>query len=577
MFLKQLKISSFERTIRDIRFQKGLNLIIDNSPAGENTDKKETGNNVGKTTVLMLIDFCLGASGKQIYTDPENKKEEYTAVKNFLIENEVLISLTLKEDLDEQDSKETLIERNFLARKKKIQSIDGLNKTDDEFEEGLTSILFPGHYGSKPSFRQIISHNIRYKDQSLNNTLYTLDKFTKSEEYETLYLFLLGCEYNDGERKQNLLAKIRTEESFRSKLEKDQTKSAYEVALTLTDQEIQKLNKLKSSFNLNENFESELSQLNLTKYEINALGAEVGKLEVRLSIIEEAEAELQSKSSKADTAVLRKIYEEASLLIPNIQKTFEELNSFHNRMIEERRNYISKDIPKIKNELLTKRQHLNNLIIKESAIARKISSSQSFEDLEELIAEINEQYRKKGELENILAQIGKSEKHLNDLYEKLNLIDEGLFSEEFENALKDKISKFNKYFSSISEELYGEKYAIKEDRIVGKNGKRNYKFSAFNTNFSSGKKQGEITCFDIAYTLYADDEEIPCFHFLLNDKKELVHDNQLVRISELTNRLGIQFVASILRDKLPLELSNENFFVVELSQKEKLFKIEQNS
>lgn len=574
MFLKQLKISSFERTIRDIRFRKGLNLIIDNTPTKEGSDKKETGNNVGKTTVLMLIDFCLGASGKQIYTDPENRREEYSLVKSFLVENEVLISLTLKEDLDNIDSREILIERNFLSRKKKIQAIDGLTKTDDEFEEALTSILFPGHWDRKPTFRQIISHNIRYKDQSLNNTLYTLDRFTRDEEYETLYLFLLGCEYNDGEKKQNLLAQIRSEESFKAKFEKDQTKSAYEVALSLTDEEIQKLKEQKSKFNLNDNFEAELQQLNAVKYEINALGTTISRLELRLSIIEEAEAELQSKHSDADTGLLRKIYSEAALLIPNIQKSFEDLNSFHNQMIQERKNYISKDVPKIKNEIRLNNQRLIELTRREAAITQEISTSQPFEHLEDLIAELNEQYRKKGELENILSQIDKSEETLAELYEKLHLIDEGLFSHEFEQNLKDKITKFNKYFSSISEDLYGEKYAIKADQVIGKKEKRVYKFSAFNTNFSSGKKQGEITCFDLAYTLYADDEAIPCFHFLLNDKKELIHDNQLVRIAQLTNRLGVQFVASILRDKLPPELNKKEFFVIELSQEEKLFKIE---
>ncbi|HHF9672476.1 TPA: DUF2326 domain-containing protein [Escherichia coli] len=69
-----------------------------------------------------------------------------------------------------------------------------------------------------------------------------------------------------------------------------------------------------------------------------------------------------------------------------------------------------------------------------------------------------------------------------------------------------------------------------------KNRKKIYKFSSFNTNFSSGKKQGEIVCFDIAYILFADEENIPCFHFLLNDKKELMHGNQLVRIANLVER-----------------------------------------
>ncbi|MBU1766740.1 MAG: DUF2326 domain-containing protein, partial [Candidatus Omnitrophica bacterium] len=132
-------------------------------------------------------------------------------------------------------------------------------------------------------------------------------------------------------------------------------------------------------------------------------------------------------------------------------------------------------------------------------------------------------------------------------------------------------------FASISNDLYGEKYALKYDIVTNKKNQRLYKFSAFNANIGSGKKQGEISCFDIAYTLFADEENIPCLHFLLNDKKELMHDNQLVKIAELVNQNKIQFVASILKDKLPEELNNEDYFVVKLSQKDKLFRIENYS
>ena len=53
-----------------------------------------------------------------------------------------------------------------------------------------------------------------------------------------------------------------------------------------------------------------------------------------------------------------------------------------------------------------------------------------------------------------------------------------------------------------------------------------------------------------------------------------MHDNQLVKIAELVNEKGIQFVASILKDKLPSELNNEGYFVIKLSQDDKLFRIE---
>ena len=61
--------------------------------------EKKQENNVGKTTVLKLIDYCLGASAKGIYSDPENPRNEYKLVKDFLVEHQVLISLILKEDM----------------------------------------------------------------------------------------------------------------------------------------------------------------------------------------------------------------------------------------------------------------------------------------------------------------------------------------------------------------------------------------------------------------------------------------------------------------------------------------------
>jgi hypothetical protein len=53
-----------------------------------------------------------------------------------------------------------------------------------------------------------------------------------------------------------------------------------------------------------------------------------------------------------------------------------------------------------------------------------------------------------------------------------------------------------------------------------------------------------------------------------------MHDKQLVKIADFVNKNNIQFVASILKDKLPDEINKEEFFVVKLSQDDKLFRIE---
>jgi uncharacterized protein YydD (DUF2326 family) len=571
MFLKTLTIANGDGVIiRSISFHIGLNLIIDETPIFSGT---ETGNNVGKTTVLKLIDFCLGANPKGIYTDNENKKNEYKLVKEFVVNNKILISLILKEDLTQEESREVTIERNFLARKEKIQRINGINKTEEGFEEALTSILFPGHYGKKPTFRQIIAHNIRYKDSSINNTLKNLDNFTRDDEYETLYLFLFGCDFEQGDTKQELRVQIDIEEKFKKRLESEQTKSAYETALSLLESEIEELEQKKTSLNLNPNFESDLENLNKIKYQINLTSSEISRLQLRKELILEAQREMQAEKSTIDVHQLQQIYQQATALVNGIQKTFQELNYFHNQMVMSKVRFITQDLPKINAELSTKQEYLGRLLANEAELSNAITRSDSFEVLEKLIEETNAKYQKKGEYENTIKQLDTVETALTELNNKLAEIDEELFSDEFSHKIKEQINKFNRHFSSVSNELYGEKYALKTDTKTVK-GRRLYEFTAFNVNFSSGKKQGEISCFDIAYTLFADEENIPCMHFLLNDKKELMHGNQLLKIANLVNTKSIQFIASILKDKLPEELSKKEYVVVSLSQIDKLFRIE---
>lgn len=577
MFIKSLKISSGDIIIREMFFKKGINLIVDETPImdDENLDnEKKTGNNVGKTTVLKLIDFCLGAKANSIYSDTDSGKQVYTLVKEHLVDNNVLIILILTEDLDDVNANEIVIERNFLSRKKLIRRINGKQKTEDEFELELKKLILNKTQVNKPSFRQIISHNIRYKDNSINNTLKTLDKFTSDAEYETLYLFLLGCIFEEGEEKQQILTKIRQETSYKDRLEKQQTKTAYEAALSLINDEIDELNIKKSNLNINENFESDLEKLNNTKYRINKLSSELSNLNIRKNLILESREELNKNFSNIDLQQLRLLYDQAINKIENIQKTFEDLVNYHNTMVFEKIKFIEKDLPLLEKEIENKNLIVDELLESEKNLSRVIAKSDSFKELEELIGEINEKYRQKGEYENIISQLSEVEDNIDKYKKELHGIDDKIFSDNFEKNVKEQINKFNKYFSSVSNNLYGERYAIKYDIIENKKKQKLYKFSSFNANLSSGKKQGEILCYDLAYIMFADSQGIPCLHFLLNDKKELMHDNQLLKVSDYIKDKNIQLVISILKDKLPEKLKDERYYVVNLSQDEKLFKIE---
>ena len=574
MFIEKLKISTKYETIREMTFHTGMNLIIDNTPL--TADLKSTGNNVGKTTVLKLIYFCLGGEGKDIYTDEENKNKVYEDVKTFLINQEVLITLTLTNGFNIPKKNQLVIERNFLSGKNAIRKINGESILKKDFENELLAKIFPEHKNEKPSFKQIISHNIRYKDNSINKTLKTLDAFTSDVEYETLYLYLLGCGFDSGAKKQALTNRIKQEKAYKERIEKKQKKNSYEVALAILEDEISDLKNKKTLLNINEDFEEDLDKLNEIKYKINRLTSLITKLEIRRDMIVEAKNEMEQDVSSIDLGQLKLLYSESKEYIPNLNKTFEDLVAYHNKMIVEKISFITKELPSLTDRIENEKITLKALLSDEKELSLKISKSDSFNDLENIISEINEKYRLKGEYENTISQINEVDSVLEEIENELKNIDQYLYSDAFQEKLKKQITKFNRYFSSVSYELYGEKYALTYEIINNKKtNKPVYKFSTFNSNMSSGKKQGEILCFDLAYIMFADEEGISCLHFLLNDKKELMHDNQLSKVADFVMKKNIQLVISILKDKLPGYLLNKANIVIELSQEDKLFRIEQ--
>ena len=576
MFLKLLRIETEDEVLRELHFHKGINLIVDDTPTSTNdTNELKTGNNVGKTTVLKLIDFCFGAKAKNIYTDPENERQDYELVKNFLIDYKVVITLVLKEDLDDDDSDEIVMRRNFLSRNKVLRQVNDKNCTEDEFEEQIRMLLFPDVTEGKPTLRQLLSHNIRYSDESIGHTLKVLNRYTKDVEYETLYLYLFGCKFEGGQKKQELLTKIGQEISFKERLEKKQTKNAYEAALALVEREIQNLNEKKANLNINENYEEDLAHYTQIKYEKNKTAELISNLEIRMNIIVETQRDMEQEMSDIDLQQLRQIYFQAGTQFEKIQHTFEELVTYHNKMVVEKIRFISKELPELNSKITDERKRLDTLCEEEREYATIVAQGDTFAELEKLIEELNEKYRQKGEYESIISQMEDVDTNIKQYREELDEIDQKIFTDDFEDTVKNQINKFNVFFSEVSKKLYGETYAIKYETEINKKQQKMYKFSTFNANMSSGKKQGEILCFDLAYIQFADSEKMPCVHFLLNDKKELVHDNQLVNVMDYVSDKNVQFVASILKDKLPDKLRKEEFYVIELSQDNKLLRIEE--
>lgn len=565
MFLKRVIIQNKNSIIRDIHFHKGINLIVDETPVG--SSQQATGNNVGKTTVLRLVDYCFGADGKNIYQDTEFKKQPNTTIENFLKDNDIIINVVLVDNLD-APKEEVVIRKNFLARNKKLQEINEDNLTDNkEFDKTLKKEIFKSEV-DKPTFKQIISKNIRDEKNKMANIVKVLNSFTRTEEYEALYLFWLGINTESHNQKE-LLSKEKTrEENFQKRLKKDGELSLIEQQLILLNAKIEELNLRKNKFNLNENYAADVDILNGIKSKLNRSATELSRLEIRKDLIYESREDLEQEYTKIDTSQIKFLYEKAKSLISNIQVSFEDTVKFHNDLISEKLEYITKELPEIEQQIRKIKSDIFVLRKEEDTLTDTLNKSALVEDFERTILDLNKQFERKGNLEEQKRLWLYSQEKLVNIDKNLNQINLGISSKD--SQIQNRITEFNKYFSVMSDRLYGETYLLSSQK-----NEKGYELIVTNLegNPSTGKKKGQIAAFDFAYIEFADRLDIECLHFIMHDQLETIHDNQLNTIVEVANSINGQYIVPILRDKIPSNIDISEFEVLSLSQDDKLFRI----
>ncbi|MBE2281665.1 MAG: DUF2326 domain-containing protein, partial [Ignavibacteriaceae bacterium] len=161
-----------------------------------------------------------------------------------------------------------------------------------------------------------------------------------------------------------------------------------------------------------------------------------------------------------------------------------------------------------------------------------------------------------------------SNEKINHINEELETINSEINSKD--SIIQKRITLFNKYFTKVSGQLYGEEYLLST-----KKSDRGYDLIVTNIegNPSAGKKKGQIAAFDFAYVLFAEELDLKFIHFIMHDQLENIHDNQLNTILvDLANSINCQFILPIVRDKIPSDIDIEKYIILRLSENNKLFK-----
>lgn len=558
------KTAPVNEVIRDIRFNlKGLSLILDNTTG----HSQDSGNNVGKTTAIKIIDLCLGGkSTRSLYYDSDTKSEN-VPIKKLLKESKVEAELVLL-----RGEKKVKVVRQLFPNGRSF--IDGEAYPQREFWHELKRIIFASDEPN-PTFRQLISKFVRVNDATDERIIKFLES-TSNDTYDTIYLFLFGILSNEILNQKDIIAsKLRDCESKHKMLEKDINISSLDSLKQkseLVEKELTNLLEKRKQLNYMDTYKEELEKRRQLTVQINQVEQMLELLEFDLSTMTKNINRLEDEKSNIDVKYLKSLYAEANEYIDSLDKTFDALLAFHNSMIQNRIDFITSQLKDKEEEIQFIKTERDTLLEAKKNLTIDLLDEGLLDELNVLNAQIETLNVQKGEINQSLKILTGVKNEIQDLSRELKEIDDQLEPD----AIHEKISAFNEYFSAYCEALYGEKYVFVYHSHWREQDKFPVSLDAFKGSVGTGMKKGVIVAFDLAYMKYAQQMGISAPKFVIHDKLENTHINQLKTVFQLSNEIDGQYIIPILRERVDKVNSDivDKVKVLELSSHDRFFKVD---
>lgn len=559
------KTKPSEVVIREITFnEKGLSLIVDNTPE----DIIQSGNSVGKSTAIKIIDLCLGArSVRELYYDSDTRSENIE-VKDFLSENKVQAELIL---LDTNKNFYS-IRRDLFPHGKKYIFDDEYNK--DEFGAELKKIIF-GLSEPRPTFRQLIPKFVRLENTAEDSMIKFLPMMTSNDAYDAIYCFLFQI-YSDKlvNQKSEILEKLLECQKTVQALEKSKSITSLSLlkqSLEIINSDLKDLYDKRQKLSYMDIYRDELDTKRKLTLRINDLQEKMELLEFEIDNIEKSILKLSEEKRDIDFDTLSAIYDEAKSYIPELQKSFEDMVNFHNTMIQNRIDFIQQQLES-KHDLLEQySQQLGGILEEKEKVTIEALDEGLLDELNMLNKKIEELSLKKGEIQQSIYLIEEQEQIRQNLNKELLAVEKQMEDE----GIEEKVKRFNQIFSDYCDKLYGEKYLL----AYNDNWKEEKKFpvsiASLGGKIGTGKKKAVIVAYDLAYMQYSIEVGMKVPHFVIHDKMENTHINQIKTIFEICNRIEGQYIIPILRERIDKvdQQYIERSKVLELSSSDKFFRI----
>ncbi len=563
MQLIKLSVFNESKEIRSIPFKDGMNII---------TNLGETGNQIGKSTSLRALAFCLGGKADPLWKDPDNNKIN-EKVKEFLTKGDVKFELILKISSITHTITRVL-SRKMGAREAitAFSTIDGIEfKTGASFNRELPRLF--GYTREQPKFNSIRSKFFRINRPTSNNSLKYLNAFTTNNEYDLIYAYLFDFEFIDSVRQINLIEQeILLEESrIKTLLGGAELEHRLEE-IEKIDYKIADLQIKEEEYDLLDSQNYAIAELRESRRSVAALTSRIVNLETKLYYNNKTIERYRNNSVEINVGEITALYNEAKSLVPNLSKTLEETIEFHNSIMSRKAAYVEELSADTADELDSLRNSLAKRLADEKTIVKDLSRDSHFSGLILAEKQLQDLREARGRLAYVTSEVEVSHNRIIDF--KSTADDVRRTIAVYYSDLHSKLEIFNEAYADITKRLFGNHH---NELLVtaGLDGKADFTIVNEERNTGDGVPRAAAMAFDMAYVYFVNKYKSKLPAFTVQDYLEVVDEYKLIKLFSFANEKKIQTIAAILNDKLDgfdKKFLHENT-VLQLTKEEKFFKI----
>jgi uncharacterized protein YydD (DUF2326 family) len=392
-----VSIQSSLPTFKTVRFQAGLNVLLADTQA--DSTEKQTRNSAGKTSLVEIIHFLMGANCDKDSLFRTEALIEHTFSGAFIVAGE---QFTVQRG-GAEPSKIFLLaggEDRLDLPKKTDKSSGRVFVSNAKWRIFLGHVMFgtPADVvgtafedSGTPSFRALFSYFARRRNSGA--FLYPERQAEQQQrgDWQVSLSYLLGldwqipCEFQKVRERERTLEELKKAAKGGAFGQVMGTVAELRPQVIIAETKAEKLRAQLSNFEVLDSYRDLSRRAAKAKTDMQALGRESVGLHETLEHLERALA----VETRPDHADLRKIYAASGVELPGVAlRRVDEVNRFYNSVIQNRRAHLSHEITETGGQISDNESRLASLDIERRDILKTLEGRGALEDFLNLQREL---------------------------------------------------------------------------------------------------------------------------------------------------------------------------------------------